>query len=115
MTQKMTPTEKRYTREVGEIFEYNTRYWYGWEEAQKEKCIATVMVVGVTKDEYNGMYYYKLMRIGAEDENSRMYFNADAVKCSAFILPTRSRKVGDVGACAPAATVSANAVPTEGV
>jgi len=81
--------------------------------SQKEKYIATVMVVGVTKDEYNGMYYYKLMRIGAEDENSRMYFNADAVQCSVFILPSRSRKVGDVGACAPAAPVCANAVPME--
>jgi hypothetical protein len=112
MTQKMTPTEKRYTREVGEIFQYNTRYWYGWEESEKENYVVTVMVAGVTKDNYNGMYYYKLMKIGGEGDNIP-YFNLDSVQCSMFILPSRSRKVGDVGACAPAAPVCANTVPQE--
>jgi hypothetical protein len=108
----MTPTEKRYTREVGEIYQYNTNYWYGWEEAEKEKYVVTVMISGITKDEYNGRYYYKLMKIGGESDNSP-YFNVDAVQCSMFLAPSRSRKLGDVGACAPAAPVCANAVPQE--
>ena len=113
MPNKMTPTEKRYTREVGEIYQYNTRYWYGWEEAEKEKYVITVMITGVTKDDYNGMYYYKLMKIGGENDTNNGYYNLDAVQCSMFLSPSKSRKVGDVGACAPAAPVCANAVPQE--
>jgi len=112
MPNKMTPTEKRYTKEVGEIYQYNTRYWYGWEESEKENFVATVMVGGITKDEYNGKYYYKLMKIGEEKETDH-FFNIDSVQCSMFLTPSRSRKVGDVGACAPAAPVCANAVPQE--
>ncbi len=107
----MTPTEKRYTREVGEIFQYNIRYWYGWEESEKENYVVTVMVAGVTR-ESNGKYYYKLMKIGGESDNSP-YFNLDSVQCSTFLSSSRSRKAGDVGACAPAAPVCANAVPME--
>jgi hypothetical protein len=108
----MTPTEKSYTREVGEIFQYNTRYWYGWEEAEKQNYVVTVMISGITKDEYNGRYYYKLMKIGEENDNNP-YLNLDAVQCSVFVLSSRSRKIGDVGACASAAPVCANTVPME--
>ena len=105
----MTPTEKKYSKLVGEIYEYNTRYWHGWED---NPDIIMVMVAGIHKDEYNGRYFYTLQPIGKCDfEWMLPTFNA---ACSEFVLKSRSR-LYDVGACAPAAPVSANAVPTIGV
>ena len=106
----MTPTEKRYSKLVGEICQYNYRYWIDWNDP--ENHIVMVMVAGIHKDEYNGRYFYTLNPIGKCDYDWMV--PSFQIPCSEFVSQTRSR-LYDVGACAPAAPVSANAVPTMGV
>jgi len=108
----MTPTEKKYSKLVGEIYEYNTRFWLGWEDPDIKQNIIMVMVAGIHKDEYNGRYFYTLQPIGKCD--FEWMIPSFKIPCSEFVSQSRSR-LYDVGACAPAAPVSANAVPTMGV
>ena len=108
----MTPTEKKYSKLVGEICQYNYRYWIGWNDEENKKHIVIVMVEGIHKDEYNGRYFYKLSPVG--ECNHHWMLPSFKIACSEFVSQFRSR-VYDVSACAPAAPVCANAVPTQGV
>ena len=108
----MTPTEKKYSKLVGEICQYNYRYWIDWNDEENKKHIVMLSVEGVRKDEYNGRYFYTLRPLG-ECEYHWMVPSFQ-IPCSEFVSQSRSR-VYDVGACAPAAPVCAIAVPTQEV